>query len=138
VSRADTRRAAGRRAGFTLLEVLVALSILGGALLGMASFMARFTRTASTSRVEMTANDLAIDRIEGTVRAQPTYVALDSLQRTEPTIAGAQFAGFARSTKVRRVIGKSPDSVDYKIITVVVTHPRMMRSVKKTVFVGAF
>jgi len=52
------------RAGMTMLEVVIAMSILGGALLGMAAFTGRLAHTTGTSRLQTTANQLVSDRIE--------------------------------------------------------------------------
>ena len=57
---------------------------------------------------------------------------------TETNIPGPGNAGFTRQTIVRHVGGGTTDSVDYRIITVVVANPAMANSVRKTTVIAAF
>jgi Tfp pilus assembly protein PilV len=126
------------RAGFTLVETVVPLMILGAALLAMAMFVARMANTTTYSRLLGTANELAADRLE-TVKSAPSYSSIDSLYAgTEPTIAGATYKGFSRQTLVRHVGGQPTDSVDYRIVTVIVTNPALPSPVRKTTAIAAY
>lgn len=124
------------RKGFSLVELIVALTILAGALLTLASFTARFAAANATARVSIAANELVAARLEQ-VKAANRYVALDSLfEGVEPTVAG--YAGFRRNTTVTRVGGQPADSVDYMIVTVSVSHAAMRRPLARSVIIAAF
>ena len=123
------------RAGMTLVEVIVALVILAGAMVALARFIGTFSRTVNDSSVKTEATQLASDRLEQ-VKALPRYTDLDTAARTERTIAGHQ--NFTRETVVRRVGGGSTDDEDYKIITVIVTAPALRTPVKRTTVISEF
>jgi prepilin-type N-terminal cleavage/methylation domain-containing protein len=124
------------RRGFSLVEVIVSLSILGGVLLGLGMFSARLSQATSTGRMRVTAAQLAADRLE-TVKTAPRYSAIESLYvATENTIAG--FPGFKRRTWVDRIGGAVTDTIDYKIITVQVTNTQMTGNVRKTTVIAPF
>lgn len=123
------------RAGFTLVEVVVASVILTAALLAMAGFTVRYQQTDSNARIVAKAQQLANQRLEQ-VRTATPYAAIDSMVTTESSITGAP--GFSRATLVTRVGGTPTDTVDYKIVTVRVTPPGNRAAVSKTSFVGAF
>ena len=126
------------RIGFTLVEVIVALGLLGGTVLALAGFMARYTKSAGASRLQMTASDLAVERIESAVRLQPTYASIDGLKESAVPVPDPEFAGFRRTTTVVRKIGTGVDTADYRVVTVTVAHPRLPAPVNKTVVVPAF
>src|SRR6185503_17809266 len=101
------------RRGLTLVEVIVALSILGGVLLALGMFSARLSQATGSSRIRITASQLAADRLE-VVKSAPRYTAIESLYvATEGTISG--YPGYQRRTWVQRVGGALTDTIDYKI-----------------------
>ena len=64
------------------------------------------------------------------VKTAPRYSVIDSLYvATESSISG--FPGYARRTWVQRVGGAVTDTIDYKVITVQVTHAQMTGNVRK-------
>jgi prepilin-type N-terminal cleavage/methylation domain-containing protein len=123
------------RAGFTLVEVIVASVILTAALLAMAGFSIRYQQVDSSARIVNRAQQAANSRLELVRTAQP-YSAIDTMATTESSIP--TLPGYTRTTAVTRMGGSPTDTVDYKIITVTVTTPGVARTVKKTSFVGAF
>ncbi len=126
------------RAGFSLAEVLVALVILTAALLGLALFVSRMAHAASDSRLLGTATELVTNRIES-IKSITNYASIDTCAITESTIAGSpDYVGFKRQTLVKHVGGGVADSVDYRIVTVIVTNPVMSAPVKKTTAIAAF
>ncbi len=125
------------RTGFTLVETVVALIILGFALLGLALFVSRMASAGTSSHLLGTANELAADRIE-MIKTATIYSQIDGFAGTELTIAGTGNAGYTRQTFIRHVGGGTTDSVDYKIVTVVVANPAMTDSVRKTTIIAAF
>ncbi len=123
------------RAGFTMVEVIVASVILGTALLAMAGFTIRYQQVDSSARMVSKAQQAANERLE-TVRSAQPYLSLDTMATTESSIPG--YPGYTRSTQVTRVGGSAADTVDYRIVTVRVTTPGVARTVSKTSMVGAF
>lgn len=129
-------RAPRARRGLTLIEVIVALSMLGGAMLGLGMFSARLSQETSRARMRITASQLADDRVE-VVKSAPRYSAIESLYvKTESSISG--YPGFARQTSVTRIGGTVSDTIDYKVVTVQVTNPQMTGAVKKTTVIAPF
>jgi prepilin-type N-terminal cleavage/methylation domain-containing protein len=109
------------RRGLSLVEVMVALGILGGVMLGLGMFAAA---------------QLASERLEK-VKGAPRYSAVESLfVATESSIPFN--AGFFRQTWVTRVGGLATDTIDYKIVTVQVTNSQMPGSVRKTTVLAPF
>ena len=124
------------RHGLSLVEVIVALSILGGVLLALGMFSARLSQATSNGRVRVTAAQLAADRLE-TVKTAPRYSAIESLYvATEGTVAG--FPGYSRRTWVQRVGGAVTDTIDYKIVTVQVSNAQMTGNVRKTTVIAPY
>ncbi len=124
------------RRGISLVEVVVALSILGTSLLGMAEYGRRFARTNANSMVLNSALDVATARIER-VKAERNYTAMDTLAGTRPdtvTTNGVTLV-FTRTTTITRT--QTPQ-IDFKTITVVVTRPNMAAPVRKTSAVSRF
>jgi prepilin-type N-terminal cleavage/methylation domain-containing protein len=52
--------------GMTLIEVMIALVILTGALLGMGKFITSFSHATSDGALSSVASDLVLDRLETT------------------------------------------------------------------------
>lgn len=131
-----TGRTVRQRRGLSLVEVVVALSILGGVLLALGMFSARLSQSTSTGRIRIQAAQLAADRLE-VVKGAPRYSAIESLYvATENTIAGNP--GYSRRTWVQRVGGAVTDTIDYKIITVQVTNAQLKGNVRKTTVIAPF
>lgn len=125
-----------RRDGMTLIEVLVALTIMSVVMLAMGNFTANFARTVSEAGNKSTASDLVADRLE-TVKASGRYDLIETTyQGTETNPLG--HVGFTRKTQVQRVGGSPADSVDYKVITVEVSAPRLTAPVRKSTVISSF
>lgn len=125
------------RKGLSLVELMVALAIIGGALISLASFSIRFAQAASISRAQSTAVQLAVDRIEA-IKSYNNYAALDSVfTATETSIPG--YAGFTRQTVLKRVGGVAPDTLeDYMAVTVIVSNAQLAQPERKTTFIAAY
>jgi type II secretory pathway pseudopilin PulG len=119
----------------TLIEVLVSIVILGGALLSMGAFIGRFSHTTKTIAFQQRGIDLATDRIDA-VKHAPTYVAIDSMGTLE-TI-NADSTSYTRQTTIKRMGGSPGDTVDFKIVTVRVTQPALTNAVSKTTYISVF
>lgn len=126
------------RAGFSLAEVVVALAILTAALLGLALFVSRMAHATSDSRLLGTATELVTNRIE-TIKGSTDYASIDTFATTETSIPGSSsYAGFTRQTLILHVGGGVSDSVDYRVVTVIVTNPVMSAPVRKTTAIASF
>lgn len=122
-----------RERGFTLIEVILALSILLVVMMMLASTTGRALHTAATTQSQQTATQLAMDKIDQ-VRNDPNYDGLESAYaKTDTTFTG--LPGFQRVTTIVHTGGQGQPN-DYKKITVVVTGPGIT-PVSRTVTVAA-
>lgn len=119
----------------TLMEVMIAVTILTTALIGMGNFMGRFSHQTKVAALQQRAIDLATDRIDSVKRA-PTYGSIDSMAVTE--IIHTDSANYSRQTLVLHVGGGATDTLDYRTITVQVTAPSVATPIRKTTIIGAF
>lgn len=122
----------GVRRGMTILEVVVALSILAVSLIGMSEYGRRYTRTNASSTVMNQAIDLASARVER-VKAERNYVSMDTLGVTETVIAG-----YPKFKRVTTIVQTLTSTMDYKTVTVKVTHSSLPVTVKKTTAIARF
>jgi prepilin-type N-terminal cleavage/methylation domain-containing protein len=127
------------RYGLTLVEVIIALAILGGVLIALGMFSVRLSQSTSAARFRVAAAQLAADRIEF-AKGAPRYTAIETLTvATESPVTSADsIRGFTRQTWVQHVGGQLTDTIDYKTVTVQVTHPQMSGSVRKTTVIAPF
>jgi prepilin-type N-terminal cleavage/methylation domain-containing protein len=128
------RGAAGGR-GMTLVEIIVALTILAVVILGMGQFAFNFVRTERQAEARTVAVALADQRL-AEIRASPNYAGIDSIYGVaEPTIPG--FTGYQRQTTIVHTGGPRPTyTEDYKTVTVTVTSPALSSPVTKTVVIA--
>jgi Tfp pilus assembly protein PilV len=129
---AAARRRTPTRRGISLLEVMVALTILGTTLIGMAEYGRRYARTNANSTMLNNALDLASARVER-VKAERNYTSMDTLATTETSIAG--YPNYQRVTAIVQTLNAQ---YAYKTVTVTVTHPAMPTPVKKTTAIARF
>jgi prepilin-type N-terminal cleavage/methylation domain-containing protein len=127
-----TRQTAAR-SGMTLIEVMIALGILTGALLGMGTFITKFSHATTDGSIIAAATDLATDRLEQ-VKAWNRYSTLEStFSATESSIPG--YPGYVRTTQITNTV--TPQT-NYKTVTVTVTKSNLTKPVKKTTIIAAF
>lgn len=124
-----------RRQGFTLIEVMMAIMILLGVVLGMANVTGRMLHTITTSDRAAAAMELAADRLEQ-IRLDPDYAGLEAEYKgTEsdfPTLPG-----FTRKTDIVHTGGEGKTGPDYKRVMVTVSGPGLLTPLSRTVTVGA-
>lgn len=124
-----------RRSGMTLVEVIVAMLLLVTVILVLGGFSAKFAQASGQAHLIVLANELAATRLDA-VRQQPTYAAIDSLVGV--FAVKSDFSVDTVRTQMIRIGGAITDSVDYKLVTVTVTHPAMRKTVTKTTAIAAF
>jgi prepilin-type N-terminal cleavage/methylation domain-containing protein len=124
------------RSGMTLIEVIVAMVLLTGAMLSMGAFVARYANVSGTVSRRVEANELVADRLEE-VKGALRYSAIDSVYaKTESSITG--HPGLTRQTLVTRTGGAAPSLYDYKTVTVIVNGPGLKTPSKKTTVISVF
>ncbi|HUL03146.1 MAG TPA: prepilin-type N-terminal cleavage/methylation domain-containing protein [Gemmatimonadales bacterium] len=118
--------------GFTLIEVVIALTLLLVVMVGLVTMTGKTTNVAATGDRQEAAVQLASDRIDQ-VRSDPDYAGLDTTYgKTEnsfPTLPG-----FTRTTLLVRT---TAGSQDFKRVTVTVSGPGVNPAVTRTVTVAA-
>ena len=124
------------RHGMTLVEVMVALTLLATVLLSLGAFGVRLARLTTNGRAMGTAQQLASDRIEA-VKGAPKYSQIETLfQATEASVSG--YPGFKRQTVVTHVGGTATDTIDYRVVTVIVTGKRLAAPIRKTTIIAPY
>jgi prepilin-type N-terminal cleavage/methylation domain-containing protein len=128
------------KAGFTLIEVIIAVAVLGIVLLIIPAAQVKFTHAVGTNRIRNEANALA-DGWIARCRSEPNYAALDSLAggKCRGTVTGLGTYSFTRTTTVTgdaTLSGVADSLNDYKRITVVVTASGLTPPVSRTITVA--
>ncbi|HEY6061033.1 MAG TPA: prepilin-type N-terminal cleavage/methylation domain-containing protein [Gemmatimonadales bacterium] len=120
--------------GFTLIEVILALTILLVVMMMLARTTGQTVHTAATSTSQQAAIELAMDRVEQ-VRTNPNYDALEATYVATET-GFPTLPGFTRVTRIVRTGGVGQPN-DYKKVTVTVTGPGVAPAVSRSVTVAA-
>jgi prepilin-type N-terminal cleavage/methylation domain-containing protein len=126
-----------RRSGFSLVEVIVAMTILSGTLLGFAYIAQRFTRSNTEVLVRTMASEIATARIEQ-IKGARAYGTLVSTYNgvTEAWSGTHPWAGFSRRTVVAR--NGPTASNDYVTVTVIVSGRALNPAIRRTTSIAAF
>ena len=125
------------RKGFTMVEMIISLVILGVAILGLTSTTARLARVAVQAENKALALQAVEDRISR-IRLHPVYQQLDSLF-TESAVEIPSLPEYTRSTSLTRIIEpgeREGKYIDYTRITVTVNGPGLEEPISRTVAVG--
>lgn len=123
---------AGSSAGFTLVEVLIALAMLSVVLLASAASTTKYLGVITRNRMRIQAAALADAQI-AKVRVSPAY---DSLTvRFDSTRSGVPFPGYTRSTRVIRTGAGS--TTDVTKIRVTVSGPELSSPVVRYATIAA-
>lgn len=129
-------KVASSRAGMTLIEVIIAMVLLTGALLSMGAFIARYANVTGSVARRSEANELVADQLE-VVKGALVYSTIESLYaKTEPSITG--HPGLTRQTLITHTGGVAPSLYDYKTVTVIVNGPGLKTPSKKTTIISVF
>jgi len=136
-------RRPGRRSGMTLIEVIIAVMILSGVLIGLSNFTRRFQHLTDNHDALATASELATARLEA-IELHRTYSTLvatfDGTSETSASASAnpsmARYPGYTRTTAVVRT-GPTA-SADYVTVTVTVTQTATSTTVRKSLVIAAF
>jgi prepilin-type N-terminal cleavage/methylation domain-containing protein len=122
------------RRGFSLLEVLIALVILGFVILGaQATLTGRMVSDIGWQETRARATQLAMDRLH-LVQSDPAYGTLATRYTgTETGLPGAP--GFTRTTQFS--LTPLDAGQEYRTVTVTVTAPRLTRPVARTAVIAS-
>ena len=121
------------RRGFTMVEVMISLTLLTIVMLGLGKFMVSFLRNSGRANALNVAAAVAQERVN-LIEADPRYTAVNSLYGTGATADTTGFPGFPRMrrrTTIARDQTGSP-ARDFTTITVRVTDPSMKDTVSLT------
>ena len=119
-------------AGFTLVEVLIALAMLSVVLLAAAASTTKYLGVITRNRMRIQAAALADAQI-AKVRVSPAY---DSLTvRFDSTRSGVPFPGYTRSTRVIR--SGAGSTTDVTKIRVTVSGPELSSPVVRYATIAA-
>ena len=124
------------RRGMTLIEVILAIVILSGAMLGLARFGQQFQRQTSSSSTQVLASDLATQRVE-TIKGWRAYSTLASTygNTTETFVGDPVYGGFTRGTKA---VQTSTATDNYVTVTVSVSGNNLTTAIAKTTKIAKF
>jgi len=121
------------RRGFTLIEVIVAIAILGGVTLAIGAATAKLVHTTQDDRIATQAAAAAEAQL-ALVQVWPEYATIDSA--FAGTTANSPMTGWTRTTTVVRT-GGGGQANDYKKVTVSVTGPGLTTPVKRSITIAA-
>ena len=121
-----------RRAGFTLIEIMIAVVILGIAALSLMRVTSRMIHSVTDDRTRTLASASADARI-AEVRAWPTYATLEA--KYAGTEADTPIPGLIRITTIVRTGGTGQPN-DFKRVTVTVSGTQLTSSVTRTVTIA--
>ena len=121
------------KAGFTLIEVMIALVILTIAALSLMRMSAKMIRSVTDDRVRTLAAASADARI-GVIRSWPTYSTLDA--QYAGTETNTPSTGLSRVTTIVHT-GGIGQANDYKRVTVTVSGTGLATSVARTITIAA-
>ena len=127
------REHSSSKAGFTLIEVMVAISILTLVTLSLMRLTTGMIRSVADDRTRTIAAAAADTRIAA-VRQWPTYSTLDSA--FAGTEADTPTTGWQRVTSIVQTGGIAQPN-DYKRVTVTVTGPGLPAAVQRSITVAA-
>lgn len=119
------------RGGFTIIELLVALVILGVAVVGIQVAMTNLIHTAAVVDQQSIAAQIAEARLD-MISADPSYATLTS-RYTEDAVPVPSISGLVRTTHLTQTYDSTDAGVlDYTRITVSVDGPGIGDPVSRT------
>lgn len=122
----------------TLVEVILAIVILSGAMLGLGNFTRQFQHANSGSTSKTLASDLASQRIAEVQAYRPYSSIVATYNSTSTTYTTGVYTGLTRATYAVRCTSCPTATNDYITVTVSVSGNDLTTAVTKTVIIAAF
>ena len=122
----------------TLVEVILAIVILSGTMLGLGNFARKFQNANSGSASKTLASDLAAQRVAEIQAYRPYASIVATYHNTSETFTSGTYKGFTRVTLAVRCSSCPTATADYLTVTVTVTGNDLAVPVRKTVIIAAF
>ena len=138
-TRVRTRAATAVRRGMTLIEVMIAIVIMSGAMIGLAKFGGQFEHTTASASDMSLASDLATQRIEQ-VKSYRVYTSIVATYNniTETWAGNPVYSGFTRKTVATRCTGCPTTTNDYITVTATVSGRSLVSPIAKTTIIAVF
>jgi Tfp pilus assembly protein PilV len=137
-ARGLTRARRRVRAGMSLVEVILAIVILSGTMLGLGNFARKFQSANSGSTSKTLASDLAAQRIADIQTYRPYSSIVSNYNGTSDSYTTGVYKGFTRTTTAVRCSGCPSATNDYITVTVSVSGNDLTTAITKTVIIAAF
>ncbi|MFO7894348.1 MAG: prepilin-type N-terminal cleavage/methylation domain-containing protein [Longimicrobiales bacterium] len=135
-SAGDGRAGSFGQAGFTIVEVLMALVLLSFMVMGFQAATGEIIHYAAQSDREAVAVQLVEDRLD-LIRMDPEYTRLEDRYETEANEL-TDYPGLTRTTNIVRTYQEQATGVlDYLKITVTVSGASLRGPVARTIVIGA-
>jgi prepilin-type N-terminal cleavage/methylation domain-containing protein len=133
------RAAADVRRGMTLIEVMIAIVIMSGAMIGLAKFGGQFEHTTASAGDMSLASDLATQRIEQ-IKSYRVYTSIVATYNnvTETWAGNPVYNGFTRKTVATRCTGCPTTTNDYITVTATVSGRSLVSPIAKTTIIAVF
>ncbi len=122
----------------TLVEVILAIVILSGTMLGLGNFARKFQSANSGSTSKTLASDLAAQRVAEILAYRPYSSIVSTYHNTSESFTSGTYKGFTRTTLAVRCSSCPTATNDYITVTVSVTGNDLTAAVSKTVVIAAF
>ena len=118
----------------SMIEVTVAVIILGGALLSMGMFVTNYTRTTRQTNARALAGQLVSTRLETIKTWNNYYTLITTYTATETDV----LPGYNRRTYTLKVGGSSGSKQDHILVTVAVYGKAIPDTIKNTIAIPRF
>ena len=122
------------RRGMSMIEVVVAVMILGGALLSMGMFVTNYTRTTRMTNTRGLAGQLVATRLEQIKTWNNYYTLMTTFTVTETAV----LPGYDRRTYTKQIGGNAGSKQDHILVTVSVYGKAITDTVKNTIAIPRF
>ncbi len=122
------------RRGMSMIEVVVAVLILGGALLSMGMFVTNYTRATRSTNSRAMAGQLVSSRLEQIKSWNNYYTLISQFTITESQVR----PGYDRRTYTLQVGGNSGSKQDHILVTVAVYGKAIPDTIKNTIAIPRF
>jgi len=122
----------------TLIEVILAIVILSGTMLGLGNFTRKFQSANSGSTTKTLASDLAAQRIAEIQAYRPYSSIVSTYHDVAESYTTGTYTGLSRTTYAVRCTSCPTATTDYITVTVSVSGNDLPAALKKTVIIAAF